>query len=519
MKKPVKIVLSFFIFLFLAVAGAGIYFYLDMQKFLNTAANVALNREAGYFYLTVEQGDSFDKVASALLEEGAIADATRFKLYGRYKDVFRQIKAGEFEFRTDWTPVQVLDQLVSGRVLAHMVTIPEGLPWWKVAKILENKGFVKADDFEAVIKDKEFLQRYGIPFDTAEGFLFPETYMLNKSKTPTRNHAESAAITMIRTFWTRTAPLWDEAAQKANIVVPEGTGVQVMASGKPVASFVPEFARRNPEEVKRLVILGSLVEKESAVSDERPVVSGVYTNRIRIGMPLQCDPTIIYGLGPDFSGPIRQSHLRDATNPYNTYKIDGLPPGPIASPGFESMHAAFHPAEHEFIFFVATGKADGRHVFTKTLNEHNIAVQSYRKEVASQRAAQAMAQNGQIPAKEAGDNPAASTQAGVGTASQQGSANINAALPDSNNPDATKPEAANPDVAEPKVADSATALQDTAQELAPASTSQEAAPATTILTDVESASSAVESSSSLQDIPAQAGETPELVQPENGADL
>jgi UPF0755 protein len=264
--------------------------------------------------------------------------------------------------------------------LLHRITIPEGLPWWEVGKLLEAQGFARAADFAVYVNDARLMRRYGIPFANAEGFLYPETYMLNKAPTPAVAHAQSAMQTMIRTFWTKTAPLWEELEGRTELPgPPASTGADVAASGAVVASFVPGYARLHPEEVKRIVILASLVEKESAASDERPRVAGVYTNRLNIRMPLQCDPTVIYGLGESFEGRILRSHLLDATNPYNTYKFYGLPPGPICSPGMGSLRAAFYPERNKYFYFVASGKGDGRHVFSSTLAEHNAAVQQYRE--------------------------------------------------------------------------------------------------------------------------------------------
>lgn len=383
MKKILKYLLVLGLISIVTAAGIGIYVYHSMNRFLDTPANVALGQEEKFFYIIVEPGSNFTKVARDLYQYGGISDIDRFKLLGWWKNATGQIKAGEFEFNTSWKPEQVLDQLVTGRSLLHRVTIPEGLPWWEVGRLLEARGFVKYADFEACVKDSRLMRRYGIPFTTAEGFLFPETYMFNKSMTPTRAHAESAVSTMVQTFWRSTAHIWEDAAQKAGLQ--DGEGVEVTASGQVIAAFVPLYARKYPQEVKRLIILASLVEKESAVPDERPTVAGVYTNRLRINMPLQCDPTIIYGLGPGFRGPILRSHIRDASNPYNTYKAYGLPPGPICSPGVQAMNAAYSPEQNKYLYFVATGKADGRHIFSRTLSEHNRAVQDYRKEIERQR--------------------------------------------------------------------------------------------------------------------------------------
>lgn len=382
MRNPKKILLGLLAFFLLAALGGLGGLYLVISNFAGTPSNVALGQEARYFYMIVDRGSSFDQVANDLYREGAISSVDKFKLLGRLRGASSQIKAGEFEFNTAWTPEQVLDQLVNGRALLHRITIPEGLPWWEVARLLEEKGFVKAEDFAELVRDQRLLQRYGIPFATAEGFLYPETYLLNKGRVPTRAHAQSAMQTMVQTFWGKTGYLWEELGKEAGL--DNSGGVDVGASGRVVASFVPRYAREYPEEVKRLVILASLVEKESAVAEERPRIAGVYSNRLRIRMPLQCDPTIIYGLGPKFSGPIRRSQILDSSNPYNTYRFYGLPPGPICSPGLGAVQAAFYPESNDFLYFVATGYPDGRHTFSRTLREHNNAVEKYRAVLRSQ---------------------------------------------------------------------------------------------------------------------------------------
>lgn len=383
MKRSRKIALFILLFLTVGVAVSGAVLWSMANQFLKTPANEHFKEEAGYFYLTVESGNTFEQVAQKLYDAHGVSDPFKFKLLALWKGSASSIKAGEFEFHTRWTPEEVLEQLVSGRALLHRVTIPEGLPWWEAGRILAENGFVNFEDFEACIKDQSLLRRYGIPFATAEGFLFPDTYFLHKGRVPTKAHAESAVLTMVQTFWSRSAALWEEAAVLANME-PESDGVEVTASGRVIASFVPRFARKNPEEVKRLVILASLVEKESAVPDERPTVAGVYVNRMRINMPLQCDPTIIYGLGQGFKGKILRSHILDGANTYNTYRFVGLPPGPICSAGLEALNAAFNPASHKFLYFVATGKADGRHTFSTNLSDHNKAVEQYRKALRAQ---------------------------------------------------------------------------------------------------------------------------------------
>lgn len=294
----------------------------------------------------VEPGTPFGKVARQLAEKGIIADARMFGWLARYKQWDSRLQAGRFALHTGWPPLKVLDQLVNGRPVLYRVTLREGMTWWETARILEEAGFVRFADFRDVIADPEFLRHYGIPFPSAEGFLMPDTYLLRKPDAPDAAAARAVAGRLVDTFWRKTAPLW-----------PGG--------GKP-----------GTEELRRIVILASIVEKETAIAAERPRVAGVYANRLRRNMLLQADPTVIYGLGPAFDGNLRRAQLNDAANLYNTYQRSGLPPGPIASPGLAAIRAAIAPERHDFLYLVA--KTDGgEHDFSATLEEHNRAVRRY----------------------------------------------------------------------------------------------------------------------------------------------
>ena len=197
-----------------------------------------------------------------------------------------------------------------------------------------------------VIRDPEFLHHWNIPFDSAEGFLFPETYLLPHPRELNMAAARTVADRLVEMFWKQADKLWP--------------------NGRPAQS-----------DLKRLVTLASIIEKETSVPSERTRVAGVYTNRLRRNMLLQADPTVIYGMGPEFKGRLLYKHLDDKKNPYNTYQNPGLPPGPICSFGSAALQAALAPEDHKFLYFVATGK--GReHKFSKTLSEHNKAVQEYR---------------------------------------------------------------------------------------------------------------------------------------------
>ncbi len=397
------------------LAFAAGYVAIDAYMFMKTPAYEHFSQPARSYVVRIEPGDTFDRVAWQIYKEQGIASVWRFRLLARLQHALGAVQAGDFELRNDWTPDQVLQQLISGKAMLYPITIKEGLPWWEVAALLEEKGFARAEDFKTVIHDPAFLRYYGIPFANAEGFIYPETYLLRKPRALDPEQARYMAGLLVETFWRKSAPLWNEAGQGLEGGAPAGTsggtsggasgnvsggaaegraeGGPANSAGKSAADsagnsaanyagispLVPAFARSNPEDVRRLIILASLVEKESARPDERPTVAGVYANRLRIGMLLQCDPTIIYGLGKKYNGTIYRSQIDDAKNLYNTYQHAGLPPGPICSPGQESLRAAFSPAAHNFLYFVATGKPDGSHTFSRNLEEHNRAVQIYRQ--------------------------------------------------------------------------------------------------------------------------------------------
>ena len=265
-----------------------------------------------------------------------------------------RLQAGRFALNTGWLPEQVLDTLVNGQPVLFRVTVPEGLTWWQTAKVLEDAGLVRFEDFRAVITDPAFLRHYGIPFDSAEGFLMPDTYLLKKADVPDKAQARAVAGRMVDNFWRKGDALW------------------------------PDGKRPSRDELRRLVILASVVEKETAFADERPRVAGVYANRLRINMALQADPTVIYGLGPNFDGNLRRRHLDDANNIYNTYQRPGLPPGPICSFGASALAAAITPEEHKYLYFVAITDG-GRHAFSTNLDDHNRAVRQYLKNRRAQR--------------------------------------------------------------------------------------------------------------------------------------
>ena len=331
------------VFVLMVCLGAGTWGWRDARNFLDTPP-----QDPGKSLIVdIEPGMTLAQVAAMLEKEEVITDAWRFQMLVRYKEKSRNIQAGRFLVSTGWLPETVLDMLVSGKAMLYRLTIREGLAWWDVAELVEAGGFCKAADFTSVIHDPEFLRHWGIPFDSAEGFLYPETYLLPRPRELNRDAAKAVANRLVEMFWRRADKLW------------------------------PNGKRPSTEELKRLVTLASIVEKETSVPEERARVAGVYANRLEKNMLLQADPTVIYGLGRSFEGPLLRSQLDNANNRYNTYQNPGLPPGPICSFGSSALKSAISPEKHDYLYFVATGRDRG-HTFSKNLNDHNRAVRNYR---------------------------------------------------------------------------------------------------------------------------------------------
>ena len=342
MKIMLRIVGLLFV---LALAACGWLWY-EAQAFLNSAPETP-GRE---IFFDVTPGARLGQVSAALAEKGLVTDARKFSLLARYKQWENRLQAGRFALNSGWTPERVLDALVNGKPVLFRITVPEGLTWWQTGRLLEEAGLVRFADFRDVVTDPDFLRHYGIPFATAEGFLMPDTYLLKKADEPDdaqfKAQARAVAGRMVDNFWRKTAAVW------------------------------PGKVRPKPDDLKTWVILASVVEKETAIDAERPRVAGVYRNRLARQMPLQADPTVIYGLGPAFDGNLRRKDLDDPNNLYNTYQRPGLPPGPISSFGTAALTAAVNPEAHDFLYFGARTDG-GEHVFSATLTEHNRAVRQY----------------------------------------------------------------------------------------------------------------------------------------------
>jgi UPF0755 protein len=349
LRRRLRVLPAVALALLLAVA---VYVVLDAWMFMTTPPE----KNGRDVTVQIRPGSTFIRVAWQLRQAGAITDVTRFRLLGMYRKQTGAVHAGEFLVNTGWTPGRVLDAVVNGSPVVHPLALREGLPWWEVARLVEQGSFARYEDFRAVIHDPEFLGHWKIPFDSAEGYLFPETYMLQRPPEMNRASARAVADMLVSMFYRKSALLWSAQAPEHDAGVRQD--------------------EPQPEELGRLVILASLVEKETGLPSERERIAGVYAARLRRGMLMQCDPTVIYGLGESFDGNLTRTHLRDAENPYNTYRHKGLPPGPICSPGLDSLAAALRPEQHNYLYFVSRG--DGSHHFSSTLTEHNRAVRKYQ---------------------------------------------------------------------------------------------------------------------------------------------
>ena len=331
MTRRSSLLLTTLILLLALAAGAGLRF----AWFLRQAVEPPAPR-----LVVIPPGTSFARVASHLEAEGVIAGAFEFKVLSRLRGDAHSIKAGEYDFRAPSAPGKVLDRLITGDVRRLKFTVPEGLNLTEIAAKLEVEGRGDKTAFLALARDPVFISTLGFDAPTLEGYLFPETYTLESGTSE-----ERLIKAMVEQFRTRLG----------------------------AAELVAAAAERGLD-LHQLVTLASIIQKEAGNEAEMPVISGVFHNRLRLRMPLQADPTVIYGI-VDFDGNLTRKHL-NTPSPYNTYRMRGLPAGPIASPGEKALRAAAMPATVDYLYFVSQG--DGTHVFSKTLKEHNNMVRRYQ---------------------------------------------------------------------------------------------------------------------------------------------
>jgi len=313
-----------------AVGAAGVWRYLDTP-----AGSDRIEK-----YVEIPAGAHFMEVAGILEREGIVKGVRRFRWLAWFKGNETKIKAGEYAFYAAMRPSEVLDRMVRGESRTVRVTIPEGFTMRQIADLLQEKGVAEGGAFLSLVSDPEFARSLGIQGDTLEGFLFPDTYRFTRGMGEKR-----IATTLVNRF----RAVFNEAYRRRLAEL----------------SLTPE----------ELVTLASIIEKETAAPDERYLVSAVLHNRLKAGMPLQSDPTVIYGIA-GFNGNLTKDDLRKA-HPHNTYLTKGLPPGPIANPGEASLKAALYPAAVPYLYFVS--RNDGTHQFSITQAEHDRAVAAYQR--------------------------------------------------------------------------------------------------------------------------------------------
>lgn len=296
--------------------------------------------------IEVADGASLTMVARQLNESGVISRPAYFVLLGRALGAQRAIQAGEYALRTTMRPTEVLHRLTSGAVVQIPVTIPEGFSIREIATELDDQNLMTAQAFLAAVADPAVRTDEGIDAPSLEGYLFPSTYYVSRRTKPAE-----LVRRMVRQFQESTRSLdWS------------------LAEGHHLSRH-------------EIVTLASIIEKETSRDEERPLIASVFYNRLTRRMPLQSDPTVIYALD-DFDGNLRRVDL-EIRSPYNTYRVAGLPPGPIANPGLASLEAALHPAATAYLYFVS--KNDGTHFFSSTLAEHEKAVARYQPPVRARR--------------------------------------------------------------------------------------------------------------------------------------
>jgi UPF0755 protein len=324
------------IVLLLAGAAAG---WLFSQRFNRPFQGY----DAAEQFVELSPGDGTVAIGRKLVDAGVVRDRTSFRLALWLTGSARRLQAGEYRFDHPMTITEVVGKLARGEVYVRPMTFPEGLTILEMARLYESHGFGPARDFVTAAGNASLVADIDPAAHTLEGYLFPETYNLRR---------RAGATELVRMMVNRFEQVFPQALR--------------------------DEARAAGLSVRQAVTLASLVEKESGRAEERPLVAGVYLRRWRIGMPLQCDPTVVYALAQAgrYDGNLTRENLA-VNSPYNTYRVPGLPPGPIASPGRTSLEAAVRPAATDYLYFVS--RNDGTHAFARTLDEHNRNVNTFQR--------------------------------------------------------------------------------------------------------------------------------------------
>jgi UPF0755 protein len=317
---------------------------IENEDILHEIGGITIGEDGGY-YFEVRKGETSQSVGNRLERAGFIRNRYFWNLICRLEN--DHIKTGRYKIELPMNQIGILRLLRTGNEILFRVTIPEGVTLRKTAAILEENGFCSAKDFLAAASDPNILKRYNVPNQTMEGYLFPDTYLFPKDFSAYR-----IAEIMADNFFSK------------------------------LESISPSLLEMDPEELNKIVILASIVEREYRLEEEAHLIAGVFSNRLRINMLLQSCATIQYiiteiqGLPHPAIIFYRDLEIR---NPYNTYMFRGLPPGPISAPGIVSLRAAVYPESTNFLYFRLTDPARGRHYFSRTYDEHIRAGQLFTK--------------------------------------------------------------------------------------------------------------------------------------------
>jgi UPF0755 protein len=330
--------------LVVALAAAAIWMLLGMEQPYK-------GYQGAEQFVEIPPGAGPAAIGRRLAEAGVVRDELSFRYALRRSGQAQRLQAGEYRFDRPMSAREVIDKIARGDVVLRPITFREGLTIRQMARVYEDDGFGKASDFVNAARNVALITDVDPAAEDLEGYLFPDTYPLSRRAT-----AAQLVERMVTSFRDALTPELVERAAARGLTV------------------------------RQLVTLASIVEKETGKPEERALVAAVYSNRLKIGMGLQCDPTVIYALERAglYDGNLTRQNMQ-FDSPYNTYRYAGLPPGPIAAPGVESLEASAAPADVPYIYFVSRG--DGSHVFSTTLDEHNRNVFEYQiKPLRKQRA-------------------------------------------------------------------------------------------------------------------------------------
>ncbi|MEG6615852.1 endolytic transglycosylase MltG [Peptococcaceae bacterium 1198_IL3148] len=335
MKQIPIIILLVLSLLVMSVVGVLIYF--------NTLLNPVANNAQPPVIVEVPANSTSSSVAALLEKKGLIKSATAFRVYSRYKGLDSQIQTGEYQLTASMSTPEILNTIIEGNQVFYSFTVPEGYTVEEIAQLLDNKGYADKDEFLELCQkgdfDYPFLKEQANTKYVLEGYLFPDTYKITKQM-----NEQDIILMMLNRFVAE--------AEKLNLAAK---------------------AKKLNFSLHQAVTVAAMIEREAIFDKERPRISGVIQNRLKIGMPLQIDATVLYALGQHKEVVLYKD--LEVDSPYNTYRVQQLPPGPIACPGSASLKAAVEPEETDYLYYLA--KPDGTHVFTNTLAEHQHYKEKY----------------------------------------------------------------------------------------------------------------------------------------------